>query len=119
LETACAKACPTGSIAFGDVQTLMTGARQRLAALQSQGYPQAQLYGESSMLGGLNVFYLLLAEPGVYGLPQNPQLPERNLVTNTLVSAGTAVVLGISALIAFRQRGKAPVEAEPSGKGEV
>jgi formate dehydrogenase iron-sulfur subunit len=119
LETACAKACPTGSIAYGDVQTLMTGARQRVAVLQKQGYPKAQLYGESSMLGGLNVFYLLLAEPGVYGLPLNPQLPERNLVTNTLVSAGTAVVLGISALIAFRQRGKVVAGAQPVDEREV
>ncbi len=112
LGTACAKACPTGSIAFGDVATLMSGARQRLAVLQGQGFQKARLYGESDILGGLNVFYLLLDEPEVYGLPRSPQLPQRNLVESSLIGAGTAIVLGLSAIVAFRQRGKAAVETK-------
>jgi formate dehydrogenase iron-sulfur subunit len=57
------------------------------------------------VLGGLNVFYLLLDEPEVYGQPRNPQLPQKNLVTNSLFSVGTALLLGLSALVAFRSRG--------------
>ncbi|RPI20703.1 MAG: 4Fe-4S dicluster domain-containing protein, partial [Chloroflexota bacterium] len=69
LETACAKVCPTGSIQYGDVDKLMATAQQRVGTLKGQGYQKAQLYGEANILGGLNVFYLLLDEPGVYGLP--------------------------------------------------
>ncbi len=108
LETACAKACPTGSIQFGNVDELRVLASQRLAVLKKAGFAKAQIYGDATgpaaILGGLNVFYLLLDDPQVYGQPVNPQLPERNLVTGTLVSAATAVVLGVSALVAFRRR---------------
>jgi len=104
LETACAKVCPTGSIRFGDVDELRVLAGQRLAALKQAGFSKANIYGEASILGGLNVFYLLLDDPQVYGQPPNPQLPERNQIAGSLISAATAVVLGLSALIAFRQR---------------
>jgi formate dehydrogenase iron-sulfur subunit len=116
LETACAKVCPTGSIQFGDVDTLLASARQRVTALKSQGYPLAQLYGESPLLGGLNVFYLLLDRPEVYGQPSNPQLPEQHLAEATGFSVGAAILLGISALIAFRERQKAAPEKKPDGK---
>jgi len=79
-------------------------AGQRLAALKQAGFSKANIYGEASILGGLNVFYLLLDDPQVYGQPPNPQLPERNQIAGSLISAATAVVLGLSALIAFRQR---------------
>lgn len=105
LETACAKACPTDSIVYGDVDQLRATARQRLAALQSAGFAKAQLYGDTDILGGLNVFYLLLDEPEVYGQPRSPQLPQRNLVAGSLWSIGAALLVGLSALAAFRGRG--------------
>jgi formate dehydrogenase iron-sulfur subunit len=104
LETACAKVCPTGSIKFGNVNELRALASQRLNTLHQAGYAKANIYGDETILGGLNVFYLLLDEPQVYGQPVHPQLPERNLVVDSLISIGTAVVLGLSALIAFRRR---------------
>jgi formate dehydrogenase iron-sulfur subunit len=112
LETACSKVCPTGSIQFGDVPKLQAVAQQRLDKLKSQGYKKAQLYGESDILGGLNVFYLLLDDPEVYGQPRNPQLPQRNIIETSLTGVGAALVLGLSALIAFRRREKqgAPVD---------
>jgi formate dehydrogenase iron-sulfur subunit len=116
LETACAKVCPTGSIKFGNVDELRVQARQRLGTLQKAGYQKANIYGDETILGGLNVFYLLLDDPEVYGQPPNPQLPERNLVTDSLISVGTAVVLGLSAMIAFRQRRSGEV---PPGKNET
>ena len=118
LETACAKVCPTGSIQFGDTDKLMAAAKQRVGVLQAQGYQKAQLYGEANILGGLNVFYLLLDEPGVYGLPADPRLPQRHLVEDTLISAGAAVILGLSALVAFRQRGRATAAPNPTATKE-
>lgn len=117
LETACAKVCPTGSIKFGNVDELRVLARQRLADLQKAGFTRANLYGgDEAFLGGLNVFYLLMDAPEVYGQPPNPQLPERNLFIDSVVSVGTAVLLGLSAMIAFRRRrindGAAPETTE-------
>ena len=105
LETACAKACPTDSIVYGEVDELRLKARQRVDTLKKQGHVNAQLYGDTDILGGLNVFYLLLDDPEEYGQPRAPQLPQKNLVSGSLASIGTAIILGLSALIAFRERG--------------
>ncbi len=104
LETACAKVCPTGSITFGNVDELRVLANQRINTLHTAGINKAQIYGGEDTLGGLNVFYLLLDDPNVYGLPSDPQLPEKNLFSESVISIATAVILGISAIIAFRER---------------
>ena len=114
LETACAKACPTDSIVFGEVDELRVNARKRVDTLKQLGFAKANLYGDTDILGGLNVFYLLLDEPEVYGQPRNPQLPQRNLVSGSLWSVASAIALGIAALIAFRNRGaEVDVRKEP------
>ncbi len=104
LETACAKACPTDSIVFGDVDELRSQARQRVSTLRQLGYSKAQIYGDDDVLGGLNVFYLLLDDPEVYGQPANPQLPQRNLIPNSVWSVGSAILVGLAALVSFRTR---------------
>jgi formate dehydrogenase iron-sulfur subunit len=106
LETACAKACPTDSITFGEVDELRAQARQRVETLKSLGHTQAQLYGDTDVLGGLNVFYLLLDNPELYGQPVNPQLPQKNLWPGSLLSMGAAILLGLSTMLAFRDRGR-------------
>ena len=109
LTPACAKACPTESIKFGDVDTLHQLADARLAALQKQGYSKAQLYGrDDKVYGGLNAFFLLMDEPEVYNLPNraNAVLPSRNNLPGYLGGLATAVVAVIAGLIAFRRRGE-------------
>lgn len=74
LEPACAKACPTESIQFGDLDELRRRADGRLAQLQGSGVHEARLYGhdENDGVGGDGAFFLLLDEPEVYGLPPDP-----------------------------------------------
>src|SRR2546425_551733 len=64
LEPACSKACPTDSIQFGSIVELRTRAQKRVDQLKSQGV-KAELYGAdpNGALGGLNSFYLLVAQP--------------------------------------------------------
>jgi formate dehydrogenase iron-sulfur subunit len=108
LGPACAKACPTESIRFGFRDELAQKARKRVEELKKMGFQNAQLYGEDSAgpLGGLNAFFLLLDKPSIYGLPQNPKLPQKNVFVDSLLSIGAAVVVGLGAVIAFRGRGE-------------
>jgi formate dehydrogenase iron-sulfur subunit len=80
-EPACAKACPTDSIQFGELDELRERAAGRLEQLHAQGMDAAQLYGENPNdgVGGAGAFFLLLDEPEVYGLPPNPVVTTRDL----------------------------------------
>ncbi|QNK81122.1 4Fe-4S dicluster domain-containing protein [Nakamurella sp. PAMC28650] len=78
---ACAQACPTESIQFGDVDELRERAATRLAALHADGVTEARLYGEdpNDGVGGAGAMFLLLDEPEVYGLPPDPIVTTRDL----------------------------------------
>jgi formate dehydrogenase iron-sulfur subunit len=103
LGTACAKACPTGSIRFGDVEELKHRADARLAQLRSLGNTRANIYGYTEAKG-LNVFYLLDDHPPVYGQPINPVVPQRRLILSSLVTVLVALGIGVTALVNFRER---------------
>ena len=78
---ACAQACPTQSIQFGDVDELRERAAARVEALHEQGVTDARLYGENpdDGVGGAGAMFLLLDEPEVYGLPPDPVVCTRDL----------------------------------------
>jgi formate dehydrogenase iron-sulfur subunit len=80
LEPACAKACPTDSIQFGELDVLRERAAARVADLHERGVPAARLYGADpdDGVGGTGAFFLLLDEPQVYGLPPDPVVPTRD-----------------------------------------
>jgi len=69
LTPACAQACPTASIQFGTITDLRQRAQGRVDQLHQRGESRAYIYGDDSMLGGLNSFYLLVDKPEVYGCP--------------------------------------------------
>nr|WP_222432092.1 4Fe-4S dicluster domain-containing protein [Leekyejoonella antrihumi] len=78
---ACAKACPTESIMFGDVDELRERGQQRVAELQEQGVTGARMYGDDPHdgVGGTGAMFLLLDEPEVYGMPPDPVVTTRDL----------------------------------------
>lgn len=101
LEPACAKACPTDSIQFGPVDELLERAAERVADLRARGVP-AYLYGsggrledgcDTSALGGLNAFFLLIDDPEVYNLPAAPKRPSTNTGLGLLGGALGALAL--------------------------
>src|SRR4051812_3171734 len=83
MEPACAKACPTDSIQFGPLEELRERAQGRVEQLVEAGVHDARLYGEDpgDGVGGAGAFFLLLDEPEVYGLPPDPVVPTRDLVS--------------------------------------
>jgi formate dehydrogenase iron-sulfur subunit len=97
-EPACAKACPTDSIQFGELDELRERADARLEKLQAQGWNGAQLYGRDpdDGVGGFGAFFLLLDEPEVYGLPPDPVVTTRDLpaLWKTTAIAAAATVVG-------------------------
>jgi formate dehydrogenase iron-sulfur subunit len=81
MEPACAHACPTDSIQFGELDELRERAASRLGTLHQQGVDDARLYlsGSDDGIGGAGAFFLLLDEPEVYGLPPDPVSTTRDL----------------------------------------
>jgi formate dehydrogenase iron-sulfur subunit len=81
LEPACAKACPTDSIQFGELDELRERAATRVRTLHERGQTSARLYGAdpNDGVGGNGAFFLLLDEPEVYGLPPHPVVPTRDM----------------------------------------
>ena len=103
MEPACAKACPTDSIKFGDVEELREIAVERVEQLHAKGMDEAYLYGEDARsqpgTEGLNAFFLLVDKPEVYNLPPDPIVPTK-LVKAPWRSFGFAVAGLAAAAIA-------------------
>jgi formate dehydrogenase iron-sulfur subunit len=111
LGTACAKACPTGSISFGEIAELRKAADKRLAQLKSLGHAEANIYGYKEA-GGLNVFYLFLDRPQVYGQAEAVVVPQKRLPVSSAVAIAGALALGGAALVSFRERGSREKDEE-------
>ena len=103
MEPACAKACPTRSIQFGEIEELKRHARTRVDALHESGVNEAYLYGEDAAsqpgTAGLNAFFLLVDKPEVYNLPSDPEVPtlkgKKSWISVGLTALGvTAMALG-------------------------
>jgi formate dehydrogenase iron-sulfur subunit len=95
LIPACAKACPTESIQFGDLEVLRQRGKKRVQDLRERGYSDARIYDpQETSVGGIHAFFVILGEPEAYNLPPAPEVP-----TAYLKSAWTSAF--ISAAIIF------------------
>jgi formate dehydrogenase iron-sulfur subunit len=108
LQPACATACPTQSIQFGDLDELRERAARRVDELHGSGVAEARLYGhdEADGVGGDGAFFLLLDEPEVYGLPPDPVVTTRDLpdMWRRAAVAGAAMVAAtVTAFIGSRR----------------
>jgi formate dehydrogenase iron-sulfur subunit len=106
MEPACAKACPTDSILFGDLDELREKARQRVDELHARGGAEAYLYGADAAdqpgTDGLNAFFLLVDKPEAYNLPPAPVAPRKYAAPawSSVAAAGLAMAVAAIASIA-------------------
>ncbi|MDP9220296.1 MAG: 4Fe-4S dicluster domain-containing protein [Actinomycetota bacterium] len=106
LEPACATACPTKSIQYGDLDQLRERATARVEELHAAGETRARLYGDDPTdgVGGAGAFFLLLDQPEVYGLPPEPVVTTRDLAAMWRQAAAAAATLGAVAVACFAGR---------------
>jgi formate dehydrogenase iron-sulfur subunit len=102
LTPACAKACPTESIQFGDLEELRAHARERVGQLHDAGMTDAYLYGADAETQpgteGLNAFFLLVDRPEVYNLPPDPVVPTKRIGDAWLSMAAAAAGIALAAV---------------------
>jgi formate dehydrogenase iron-sulfur subunit len=107
-EPACAKACPTDSIQFGELAELHERAGRRIEQLHEAGMTEARLYGEDpdDGVGGDGAFFLLLDEPEVYGLPPDPIVTTRDLpaMWRNVAIAASGLLAGAAVAFAGSRR---------------
>ena len=96
---ACAQACPTESIVFGELSELKERAAERVRHVDG-GY----LYGlDQEGTDGLHAFFLLTDSPEVYNLPSDPVAPTKTVGRAWKSMLASAAVLLVAAARASRR----------------
>jgi len=109
---ACADACPTGAIQYGNRSELLTTAKAKVQTLKDGGNAKANLYGENEV-GGLHILYVLDDSPSAYDLPEEPKVATAKLPfqwLSGLLMGG--VVATIPFWFIFKRKKEKEVEAE-------
>ncbi|MBV9088278.1 MAG: 4Fe-4S dicluster domain-containing protein, partial [Acidobacteriaceae bacterium] len=107
LKPACAKACPTESIKFGDLDEMRLAAQERVKELEGRGIRDATIYDPTdTSVGGIHALFLVRGDPRSYNLPPRPEIPTIYASTGWKSSAVTAGVLLAGALLAFLGGGR-------------
>jgi formate dehydrogenase iron-sulfur subunit len=107
LIPACAKACPTESIKFGEIGELREKAKIRVEELRERGIRDAAIYDPAnSSVEGTHAMFIVRGDPRSYNLPPSPQVPTvylKKAWTSSAIAAG--LLLG-GTLLAFLSDGK-------------
>lgn len=106
LEPACAKACPTESIKFGEIEYLRREAQSRVEELHGRGMDDATIYDPlNTSVEGTHAFFIVRGDPRTYNLPPTPEVPTVYLKKSWRSSAIAAGLLLGGTLVAFLSDG--------------
>ncbi|HEV2306210.1 MAG TPA: 4Fe-4S dicluster domain-containing protein [Candidatus Acidoferrales bacterium] len=102
LQPACATACPTESIKFGEISDLRTKARERMEELESTGFTDVHLYDPvDSSVGGTHAIFITRGDPRSYNLPPQPEAPTIYLRKGWTSAAVSGALVIAGAFLAF------------------
>src|ERR1051326_4071737 len=115
MEPACAKACPTKSILFGEIDRLREVAADRIDELRARGIDDAAVYDpRDTSVGGTHAIFIVRGDPVAYNLPPNPEVPtvlNRPGWTSALATAGLMLAGTVAAFLAGGRRDTLPRHA--------
>lgn len=107
LAPACAKACPTESIKFGEINELRLAAQERINELHGRGMADANLYDPTNTsVEGIHAFFIVRGDSRQYNLPPKPEVPTTYLREGWKSSAVAAGLLLAGSLAAFLGSGR-------------
>lgn len=102
LDPACAKACPTKSIQFGELESLRRAAHQRLNELEARGVQDAHIYDpRDTSVEGTHSIFIVRGDPVAYNLPPAPDVPTVYLRRGWTAAAVAAGMLLAGTVLAF------------------
>ncbi|MGE5359361.1 MAG: 4Fe-4S ferredoxin, partial [Bacteroidales bacterium] len=101
----CAKACPTKSILFGEIDDLRRVADERVVQLKEKGITDAAVYDpRDTTVKGIHAMFLLRGDVRMYNLPPAPQVPTALNGPAWRAAGATAALIAISAVASFAVR---------------
>ena len=102
LAPACAQACPTESIKFGELAELRIAAKERVKELEGRGITDATVYDpQETSVKGTHAMFILRGDPRSYNLPPKPEIPTIYNRRGWRSSAIAAGILAAGSLLAF------------------
>src|SRR5512146_1365342 len=102
LAPACAQACPTESIKFGEIDELRLAAQERVRELHSRGMEDANVYDPTeTSVKGIHAMFIVRGEPRQYNLPPKPEVPTVYVKDGWTASAIGSGLFLAGALLAF------------------
>ena len=102
LQPACATACPTQSIQFGELGVLREKAAMRVEELRARGIDDAMVYDpRETSVGGTHSLFVFRGRPEEYNLPPVPEVPTVHLKGAWQSAAVAAGMMLAGAAFAF------------------
>jgi len=107
LKPACAQACPTESIKFGELNEMRLAAQERVKELEGRGIRDANIYDPIyTSVGGIHALFLVRGDPRSYNLPPKPEIPTIYTSAGWKSSALAAGLVLAGSLLAFLGGGR-------------